>query len=126
MAGIRVGTSAFAAVIAATVCAVGYAPIAASQPGGPLIDTTCSYEQVDAALSVEAPRAAERLRNRPDAQAKAQALLALPVAERRAKVNEFLDRNPDVRRIIETRRDTPQGQDTVAKLQRVAQTCHNY
>ena len=126
MAGLRFGTSLVATAVAAAVWAVTYAPIAASQTGGPLIETTCTYQQIAEALNVEAPQAAERLRNRPEAQAKAQALLALPVAERRAKEDGFLDRNPDVRRIIEERRDTPQGQNTVAKLQRVAQTCHNY
>ena len=111
---------------AATGVAFALAPLAASEPAGPLIETTCSYPQVDAALQAEAPQMADRLHERPEAQSKVQALLALPVPERHDRVQGFLDRNPDIRAAVEKRKSTPEGQETVAKLNRIAQTCHNY
>ncbi len=115
-----------AGLAAVTGMAFALAPVAASEPAGKLIETTCSYAQVDAALQAEAPQLADRLQQRPEAQSKVQELLALPVPERRDRVQGFLDRNPDVRAAVETRKSTPEGQDTVAKLNRVADTCHNY
>lgn len=117
------GLSALAVL---TGVVLGFAPVAASEPAGKLIDTTCSYPQVTAALQAEAPQMADRLKQRPEAQSKVQELLALPVPERRERVQGFLDRNPDVRASVETRKSTPQGQETLAKLNRVAETCHNY
>jgi hemophore-related protein len=103
-----------------------FAGTASAQPAGPLIETTCSYPQLEAALQVEAPEAASRLAENPDAQAKVQALLGLPIDQRRQRVQSFLDRNPDVASMIEQKRDTPEGQDKLAKMQRIADTCHNY
>jgi len=116
----------FAGLTAMAAMAFGLAPVAASEPSGKLIETTCSYAQVDAALQAEAPQMADRLHNRPEAQSKVQELLALPVPERRQRVQGFLDRNPDVRAAVQRRKSTPEGQETVAKLNRVAETCHNY
>jgi hemophore-related protein len=101
--------------------------VASAQPGdGPLIETTCSYAQLEAALQVEAPEASARLAERPDAQAKLQELVALPVDQRRQRLQQFLDRNPDVRAKIEQKRNTPEGQRKVQMLARIADTCHNY
>jgi hemophore-related protein len=103
------------------------AGVASAQPGdGPLIETTCSYAQLEAALQVEAPEASARLAERPDAQAKLQELVALPVDQRRQRLQQFLDRNPDVRAKIEQKRNTPEGQQKVQMLARIADTCHNY
>lgn len=102
------------------------APASALPLDGPLIETTCSYAQLEAALQVEAPTAAARLAERPDAQAKLQELVALPVDARRARVQSFLDRNPDVQNMIDEKRSTPEGQQKVQMLARIADTCHNY
>lgn len=126
MAFSRSAVRTFAGFTAMAGMAFGLAPVAASEPSGKLIETTCSYAQIDAALQAEAPQMADRLHNRPEAQSKVQELLALPVPERRERVQGFLDRNPDIRAAVQTRKATPQGQETVAKLNRVAETCHNY
>lgn len=99
---------------------------ASAQPAGPLIETTCSYAQIEAALQVDAPEAAGRLAERPDAQAKFQQLLGLPIDQRRQRVQSFLDRNPDVASMIQQKRNTPEGQEKLQKMQRIADTCHNY
>lgn len=115
------GIGVFAAV------SMSGAGIASAEPGaGPLIETTCSYAQLMAALQVEAPEASARLAQRPDAQAKLQEFVALPVDQRKQRVQGFLDRNPDVRAKIDERRSTAEGQGKVQMLARLAATCHNY
>ncbi len=99
---------------------------ASAQPAGPLIETTCNHAQIEAALQVEAPEASARLAEHPDAQAKMQELLGLPIDQRKQRVQAFLDRNPDVAAKIEQRRNSPEGQDKLQKMRRVADTCHNY
>lgn len=118
----------FAAIaICGVVTAVPLSATASAVPlDGPLIETTCTYEQLAAALQVQAPQASSRLAEHPDAQAKLRALIALPVDQRKARVNGFLDRNPDVRAKIDEKRNTPEGQQKVAMLARVADTCHDY
>lgn len=111
--------------LAAALSLMSAAP-ASAQPGGPLIETTCNYAQIQAALQVESPDASTRLAEHPDAQAKVQKLLSLPIDERRQRVQSFLDRNPDVAAKIEQKRNTPEGQDKLQMLRRVADTCHNY
>lgn len=111
---------------AAAVCAAP-AVVASAQPGtGPLIETTCSYAQLEAALRVQAPEASNRLQRRPAAQRKIQELLALPVEQRRERVDTFLSRNPDVAAWIEQTRASPEGQQRRATAQRVNDTCHDY
>jgi hemophore-related protein len=124
---------AYSALIGAVVTfgglmtAVSLSPIASAEPGdGPLIETTCSYPQLMAALQVEAPEASARLAERPEAQAKLQQFVALPVDQRKQRLQQFLDRNPDVRAKIDEKRNTPEGQAKVQMLAGVAATCHNY
>jgi hemophore-related protein len=116
-----------AMAICGGMTAVSLSATASALPlDGPLIQTTCSYEQLAAALQVQAPQASSRLAEHPDAQAKLRSLIALPVDQRKERVNGFLDRNPDVRAKIEEKRNTPEGQQKVATLARIADTCHDY
>ena len=124
---------AYSALIGAVVTfgglmtAVSLSPIASADPGdGPLIETTCSYAQLMAALQFEAPDASARLTEHPDAQAKLQAFVALPVDQRKQRLQQFLDRNPDVRAKIDQKRNTPEGQAKIQMLAGIAATCHNY
>lgn len=118
-----VTASALAALTAATLTM----PAASALPlDGPLIQTSCTYPQLEAALRAEAPRAADRLAANPGAQNRVQELLGLPVDQRRERIQGFLDRNPDMARIAEERRATPAGQEMMARMERVAQTCPNY
>lgn len=103
------------------------AGIASAEPGdGPLIQTTCSYAQIDAALRVEDPEAAALLDESPQAQAKLQEFVALPVDQRKQRLQKFLDERPQWRAKIEEKRNSPEGQDKIQMLARVADTCHNY
>ncbi|RDH79922.1 hemophore-related protein [Mycolicibacterium moriokaense] len=113
--------------IACTVAAISLSATASAAPlDGPLIETTCSYEQLTAALQVQAPQASARLADSPDAQARLRDLIALPVDQRRQRIQGFLDRNPDVRAMIDDKRNTPEGQQKMQMAAQVANTCHDY
>ena len=113
--------------VCGVAAAVSLPPAASAEPGdGPLIATSCSYEQLMAALQVQAPEASARLADHPEAQAKLRELISLPVDQRRQRVQGYLDRNPDIRAKIEEKRNTPEGQQKVQMLARVADTCHDY
>lgn len=117
---------AFSAVLAGSAL-LPTAVSASAQPfNGPLMSTTCSYDQVKAAMAVEMPEAITRLDENPERAAKLTQFLALPVAERQQKVQERLDANPDARARMEEKRNSPEGQQKMAQLTRVADTCKNY
>lgn len=112
------------ALLAAAVIPAG---VASALPGdGPLINTTCSYEQLYAAIRVEAPQAAARLDGKPQARAKLQELVSLPVEQRKQRLSQFLAENPGVQQKIDERWNTPEGQQKVQKMARVAETCSGY
>ncbi|WP_054811181.1 hemophore-related protein [Nocardia arizonensis] len=101
---------------------------ATAQPGaaGRLIETTCTFAQVDAALHAVAPDYAAKLDAHPDRKAKLQEFLSLPVDQRRARIQQRLDEHPGARERIQQRADTPEGKAVREKLGIVADTCHNY
>jgi len=115
------------AVCAAAAVLIAPAGVAAAEPvGAPLVETTCSYEQLSAAVRVEAPKLADLLSERPNAQTKVREFLALPVSQRKQRIQGVLDRNPEWQREIDEKRNTAEGQDKIAKMQRIADTCHGY
>ncbi len=79
-----------------------------------------------AALRVEAPELAAALDERPEAQSKLQNFIALPVDQRKQRLQQRLDENPQWRSKIEEKRNTPEGQQRIQMLARIADTCHNY
>lgn len=124
---LRVGVAVALGGLLAAASLLTTAGIASAEPGdGPLIRTSCSYAQIVAALRVEAPDLAARLDQRPDAQAKLQDFIALPVDQRKQLLQERLDANPDWRAKIDEKSGTPEGQQTIQMLGRIADTCHRY
>lgn len=115
------------AACGAAAAAFAAVPSAAASPlDNPLIDTTCTYAQVEAALRAEAPEFADRLAQNPQAQGKMQEFLGLPVDQRQERIQGLLDRNPDMARMVEERKASPQGQQALQTMQRVDSTCQNY
>lgn len=97
---------AVGASILASTALVG---VASAEPDlSPLINTTCSYQQVVAAMNVQAPDLAAEFSNRPVVQSRLQKLLAAP---------------PDQRSQMLA---TPQGQQYGPLLLPFATTCQNY
>ncbi|MEU7768277.1 hemophore-related protein [Nocardia sp. NPDC049190] len=99
---------------------------ASAQPGPGLLETTCSFEQIDAAVHAQFPEFAARLDAHPDRKAKAQEFLSLPVDQRKQRAKEFLDTHPEAKAKFEQRRDSPQAQERIQKMRTIADTCHNY
>lgn len=118
--------TALAAPLAAAAVVLVPMTAATAEPAGPLIETTCSYEQLDAALRVEAPQVADRLAQNPTAQQRVRDFLALPVDQRRDRVQNVLARNPDWQQKIDEKRGTPEGQQKIDTMNRIATTCPGY
>jgi len=97
--------------------------VASAQPDlNPLIDTTCSYSQIVAALNAQAPDLAQGLSSHPQAQARLQWFLGLPVDQRHQVVQQALAARPQWQGVLGQKAGTSQGQE----IMQVVNTCHNY
>ncbi|MCV7359115.1 hemophore-related protein [Mycolicibacterium fluoranthenivorans] len=112
--------------LAAGLALATASPATAQPLGGALIETTCSYDQLHAALAHEDPDLAALLDEYPQAQTRLRAFLALPVDQRRQRLQAQLDQNPDWQSKLNEKQGTPDGQQKTQMLQAVAATCHNY
>lgn len=110
--------------IAAAAAALAAAPVSADVGAAlaPLVSTTCTYAQISAALTAEAPDLASMLNSRPQAQARLQQFLALPPDQRQQRVNQQLAANPQAQAMIDQRLGAPQAQE----LTQVADTCNTF
>ena len=88
------------------------AGIASADPLGPIINTTCNYGQVIAALNAQSPGAAARLNASPVAQSYLQRFLASPPPQRAAMAAQI--------------QAMPQAAAYFGIVQSVAGTCNNY
>jgi len=78
----------------------------------PIVDTTCSYPQVIAALNTENPALAQKFSANPLAAAMLGNFLSSPPAERQELVQEF--------------QTTSWGQKYFGAMASIAGTCNNY
>lgn len=102
-------------------------PSASAQPDlSPLIQTTCDYQQVEAALNTQAPDLARELAQYPAAQAKLQRFLTAPPSARQQMVDQAFAAHPQWQNTINEKAGTPQGQQTQSALLAVANTCNSY
>ena len=85
---------------------------AASADPDQVINTTCNYGQVMAALNASDPGAAAELNNSPTAQAYLHRFLAAPPAKRQQMAQEI--------------QGIPAAQQYYNTIQNVASTCNNY
>lgn len=88
----------------------------------PLVDTTCSFSQVVAALNAQAPDLAQELADRPQAQAKLRQFLALPIDQRQQMVQQVLAAHPQWQNMIDDKAGSTEGQ----QIMQVANACHRY
>ncbi|MGV0624811.1 hemophore-related protein [Mycolicibacter minnesotensis] len=112
MASLSLTGFAVAAGGAALVLSAG-AGVAAAYPDlGPIINTTCTYSQVHAALNAENPAAAAEF----DANQQAQGMLQM-----------FLSASPAKRQQLATMiQGMPEAQQYIGTIAQVANTCSNY
>ncbi|MCX5045668.1 hemophore-related protein [Aldersonia sp. NBC_00410] len=89
----------------------------------PLLDSTCSFGQVDAAAHVASPRLAAQLDMYPRAKADLQRVYDRAPADRAAEAQRYLDNNPGLAaEITNDQRYTEFEQIS----QQIADTCHNF
>ncbi|MGV0745932.1 hemophore-related protein [Mycolicibacterium sp. XJ870] len=87
--------------------------VAAAQPDyGPVINTTCSYEQVMAALNAQQPALAQEFNASPFAQSALRSFLASGPAERQRTVTQL--------------QGSPMASQYFGQIQSIAGSCNNY
>lgn len=124
-----VGRPAVAALAAgglATVALFLSPAIAAADPmtlAGPLLESDCTFAQVDAALHDKAPQLASILDSNPAQKAELQRKFDQPVEQRRADLQRALAENPDAAAQAE---NDPRAAGLADTIRQVAATCHNY
>ena len=87
-----------------------------------LVNTTCNYGQITAALNAQAPDLATMLNRRPQMVAGLQQFLALPVDQRQQAIAQQQAANPQMSQLIASAIG-PQGMQEITV---VANTCQNY
>lgn len=102
--GVAVGSAAVALTAAAGV--------ASADPMDTIINTTCNYGQVIAALNASDPAAAQQLNSSPMAQSYIQRFLASPPAKRQQMAQQI--------------QGMPAAQQYINDINQVAVTCNNF
>lgn len=99
---------------------------AAAEPQGPLLDTTCSFPQFQAAAQQHAPDLAAN----PERMGKFERILNLSVEERHAKLDEKRANKPEIspekRAKWDEWKNSPEGQAKIATMKTVLDTCHQF
>ncbi|WP_067574034.1 hemophore-related protein [Nocardia acidivorans] len=120
----------FAAALGAgalATVAIALAPATASASpldlAAPLLNSTCSFAQVDAALHDKAPALASLLDQNPTQKAELEAKFNQSPAQRQAEFDAYLRDNPDA---AANAANDPRAGGIAATIQTVADTCHNY
>ncbi|WP_227998386.1 hemophore-related protein [Nocardia australiensis] len=123
----RPGYAALATGGIATVVVLLAPAIASADPmadlAAPLLNSDCSFAQVDAALHAEAPQLASMLDANPDQKAELQRKFDQPVEQRRAEFQSMVEQNPDAAQQAQNDPRAPGLRDTI---QTVADSCHSY
>lgn len=109
-------------VTAAAGLSLGAGLASAAPDLGPLVNTTCSYEQVNAALLVESPDLANELAKYSIAQNRLKQFLAAPVDQRQQIIQQAMSSYPQ----WQSKVGTPEGQQYAGAVAQVAATCNNY
>jgi len=115
------GFTAFAMLMGTSVAAAG--PL-----DSPLINSTCSFGQIDRALHVERPDLAARLDADPQQKANMQRLFDQPVPQRRAEIERYMNEHPN--RSAQMRQRQAMRPDLMNDRymlgNQLANTCHSY
>ena len=89
------------------------AGVASADPDlGPIVNTTCNYSQVMAALNAQNPAAAGKFNSSPIAQSYLRQFLAAPLSQRQAMAQQAMS--------------TPGAAQQFGIVQQVAATCNNF
>jgi hemophore-related protein len=100
--------------------------IAAADPTdlmAPLLNTTCSFDQVNRALHDKNSQLASTLDANPGIKAQLQQKFNEPIPQRRAEFQQYLAQNPGAAQQAE---NDPRASNIEQTIQSVADSCHNY
>jgi hemophore-related protein len=101
------------AVAGSALLFTAQAVVASADPDlGPIVNTTCTYPQVMAALNAQNPAAAAEFNSSPIAQAYLHQFLASPPSQRLTMAQELAD--------------DPEAQEQLGLIQQVAAACNKY
>lgn len=92
----------------------------------PLIDTTCTYDQVIAGINDLDPGMGQEIANFPPAANRLQQFLALPNDQRQQFIDGELSTHPRAEKIIDAIEGDPGGQEDLTILDQVSQSCSKY
>lgn len=114
--------------VACALTGTGPASAASSMLQSPLLNTTCSFGQIDRALHADRPDLAAKLDSRPQAKAQMQRLLNMPIPQRRAAVQQWMRQHPDqVARGRQWEAAHPGAMNQrIAYEAHLASICHNF
>jgi hemophore-related protein len=97
--------------------AMGVGVASAGPDLSPIINTTCNYAQVTAALNAVSPDMAAKLTQNPMISSRLQSFLAAPIPERQQMAQQAMARGGG---------GGGNSQQILATLTQVANTCNNY
>lgn len=109
------------AVAVGAVMGIGVA--SAGPDLSPIINTTCNYAQVTAALNAQAPDLAAKLAQNPRASSRLQSFLAAPVNERQQMAQQAMAMAPQFQGAMG---GGINPQQILGELTQVATICNNY
>ncbi|WP_024800688.1 hemophore-related protein [Nocardia sp. BMG51109] len=89
----------------------------------PLLNSDCTFDQIDAALHAENPNVASALDSNPQQKQMLQQQFDQPVEQRRAAVQQYLNEHPEATQQAE---NDPRAEAARQTIQNVANSCHNY
>jgi hemophore-related protein len=106
-------TAVAAAAASLALSLIVGAGVASADPDlGPIVNTTCNYSQVIAALNAQDPAAAAQFNASPFAQSALRQFLAAPPSQRMSMAQQA--------------QSSPRAQQYFGLVQSVAATCNNY
>ncbi|MBF6171626.1 hemophore-related protein [Nocardia blacklockiae] len=110
----------------ATTAALLFPGTASADPTelvAPLLNSDCTFAQVDAALHDKNPQLAAVLDANPEQKAMLQQKFDQPVEQRRAELQQYAQEHPDQAQRAE---NDPRAESVRATVQAVADSCHSY
>ncbi|MBU3061287.1 hemophore-related protein [Nocardia sp. NEAU-G5] len=110
----------------AVAAALLFPGVAAADPTdlmAPLLNSTCSFDQVDRALHAKDPQLAQMLDANPSQKAMLKQQFDQPPAQRKAEVQQYLAQHPEAKQQAQ---NSPQAGSMQQTIQAVADSCHNY
>ncbi|MBB5913058.1 hemophore-related protein [Nocardia transvalensis] len=89
----------------------------------PLLNSDCTFTQVDAALHDKNPQLASMLDANPQQKAMLQQKFDQPVEQRRAELQQYAQEHPDE---AQRAQNDPRADGLKQTMQEVADSCHSY